>query len=65
MFYKGDLTLKFSPKRVKELIEKGQAQPHDPGTGKAMKDRVLITAAQSESWVKLTKESYEYVSENK
>lgn len=61
MFYKGDLTLKFSPERVTELIESGQAEPHDPGTGKPMKDRVLIPAAKSRTWVQLAKESLEYV----
>lgn len=61
MFYKGDLTLQFSPERVKELISQGKALPHDPGTGKAMKDRVLIPAAKKASWLKLTKESKKYV----
>lgn len=62
MFYKGDLTLKFSPERVKELIESEQALPHDPGTGKAMKDRVLILADKKDSWIALTEESLTYVS---
>jgi len=62
MFYKGDLTLKFSPTRVLELIETGEGLPHDPGTGKPMKDRVLIPATKQNSWVRLTEESLEYVS---
>jgi len=62
MFYKGDLTLKFSPERVIELVESGQGLPHDPGTGKPMKDRILIPASQSETWIKLTEESLGYVS---
>lgn len=61
MFYKGDLTLKFSPERVKSLIESGVAQPHDPGTGKPMKDRVLVPISNKESWIDLTLESLEYV----
>ena len=64
MFYKGDLTLKFSPERVTELIKSNQAKPHEPGTGKPMKDRVLIPASQSTDWIKLTEESLEYVSKN-
>ncbi len=64
MFYKGDLTLKFSPERVIELIESGQGIQHDPGTGKPMKDRILIPASQSGTWIDLTKESLEYVSKN-
>lgn len=62
MFYKGDLTLKFSPERVNELIESGEALPHDPGTGKPMKDRVLIPAEKSDTWIALTEESLVYVS---
>ena len=62
MFYKGDLTLKFSPERVIELIELCQGLPHDPGTGKPMKDRILIPASQSGMWIELAKESLEYVS---
>ena len=62
MFYKGDLTLKFSPVRVAELIESGLGMPHDPGTGTPMKDRVLIPASRDDRWVELTKESLAYVS---
>jgi len=62
MFYKGDLTLKFSPDRVKELIDTGKALPHDPGTGKAMKDRILIPSSKNDTWLDLAKESFEYVS---
>ena len=61
MFYKGDLSLKFSPERVLQIIESGQGGPLDSGTGKPMKDRVLILASNSNSWIDLTKESMEYV----
>jgi len=62
MFYKGDLLLKFNPERITELIESGEGLPYDPGTGKAMKDRILIPGIKSNTWLKLTKESLEYVS---
>ncbi len=62
MFYKGDLTVKLSPQRVSELIESGRALPHDPGTGKPMKDRVLIPASQRDTWIELAEESLAYVS---
>jgi len=39
MFYKGDLTVQLSEERVKELIKSKKALPHDPGTGKPMKNR--------------------------
>lgn len=62
MFHKGDLLLQFSPERTQELISKGQGLPHDPGTGKPMKNRVLIPAEKKRSWKKLTEESLEFVS---
>ncbi len=64
MFYKGDLTLQFSPERVTELINSGAGNPHDPGTGKPMKNRILVPASKSKAWITLTKESLEYVSKN-
>lgn len=62
MFYKGDLVLKFSPERIIDLIKSDKGLPFDPGTGKSMKDRILIPASLSETWIQLTKESLEYVS---
>ncbi len=62
MFYKGDLTLKFSPERVAELIDSGQGEPHDPGTGTPMKDRILIPVSNGRAWIALATESLEYVS---
>ncbi|MCB2197950.1 hypothetical protein KQI63_01000 [bacterium] len=57
MFYKGDLVLSFPPLRVQELIESGEGLPFDPGTGKPMKNRVLIPATKIESWISLSEES--------
>ena len=57
MFYKGHLTLKFSPSRTTELVASGQAEPFDPGTGTPMKDRVLVNADRSDSWIALAEES--------
>ena len=53
MFYKGDLTVKLKPENVTKLIENGAGLPHDPGTGKPMKDRMLVPASQKESWIKM------------
>jgi hypothetical protein len=61
LFYKGDLTVKLSENRVKVLIETGEGLPHDPGTGKAMKDRVLIPVEKKMSWIKFCEESLNYV----
>jgi hypothetical protein len=57
MFYKGDLVLTLPPPRVEELIAAGRALAFDPGTGKPMKNRVLIPASKKRSWVKLCEEA--------
>lgn len=62
MFYKGDITVKLSPGRVKEIIESGDGEPHDPGTGKPMKDRVLIRASHKDKWIAYCEESLDFVS---
>ncbi len=51
MFYKGDLTVKLKPEKVKKLIENGEGLPHDPGTGKPMKDRLLIPVSKNDKWI--------------
>jgi hypothetical protein len=53
MFYKGELTIKLKPEKVKKLIENGEGLPHDPGTGKPLKDRVLIPASKKDKWIDL------------
>ena len=57
MFSKGDLLLKLPPKRVEELIAAGRGLPYDPGTGKVMKNYVVIPAAKKRSWIKLCEEA--------
>lgn len=57
MFYKGRLVLKLPPARVAELIEAGVGMSFDPGTGKAMKDRVAIPEANRERWIDLCEEA--------
>jgi hypothetical protein len=61
MFYKGDLTVKLAPERVQEVIRNGHGFAHDPGTGKPMKDRVLIPVSNQGSWIQFCEESLEYV----
>ena len=53
MFFKGDLSVKLKPESVKRLIENGEGQWHDPGTGKPMKDRILIPASKQDTWIKI------------
>ncbi len=53
MFYKGDLTVKLKPENVEKLIKNGGGLPHDPGTGKPMKNRILIPASKSGNWIEM------------
>ena len=57
MFFKGALLLTLPPERVEELIAAGRGLPHDPGTGKVMKNRLLIPATKKRSWIKLCEEA--------
>ncbi len=61
MFYKGDLVIKLSPTRVQQLINSGKGMPFDPGTGKPMKDRILIPKAKKNFWITLSEESKDFV----
>ena len=61
MFYKGDLIVQLSPERVGELIADGIGVPFDPGTGKPMKNRVLIPSARKDAWIDLCEESKHHV----
>ncbi len=60
MFYKGQLLVQLSPDRVSELITSGHALPHDPGTGRPMKDRVLVPDSASDFWIAFCDESLRY-----
>ena len=70
MFYKGKpkeskhggIIVQLSPNRVTELIENGEVDPYDPGTGKAMKDRILLPFGTEYKWIEYCLESREYVS---
>ena len=61
MFYKGDLVVKLAPDRITQLIKENIGEAFDPGTGKPMKDRVLLRASKKDQWIKLSEESKEYV----
>ena len=59
MFSKGDLLLKMPPERVAAIIAAGRGLPYDPGTGKVLKNYVLIPASNKRSWIKLCEEATE------
>jgi hypothetical protein len=57
IFYKGDLVVKLTPDRIKELITKNIGEPFDPGTGNFMKDRILLRVTKKDHWIKISEES--------
>ena len=61
MFFKGELIVMLPPERVTELIESGEALPHDPGTGKPMKNRVLVPESMEAKWIDFCEESRRYM----
>jgi len=61
MFMKGDILVKFPPERVSEIVVSGDGQAYDPGTGKPMKNWVLIPQAKKDSWIKYSKEANNFL----
>jgi len=59
MFSRGDLLLKLPPERVEALVAAGRGLPYDPGTGKVLKNYLLVPAARKNSWIRLCKEAAE------
>jgi len=57
MFMKGNILVKFPPKRVTEIITSGDGLAYDPGTGKPMKNWVLIQQAKKDLWIKYSVEA--------
>ncbi len=57
MFMKGDLVVKLPENRVNEIIKAGDGEAFDPGTGKPMKNRVLIPASKRDTWIKYSTEA--------
>ena len=57
MFMKGDLIVKLPEHRVNEIIDIGDGVSFDPGTGKPMKNRVLIPARKRDMWIKYSIEA--------
>ena len=62
MFTKGHILLKLPSIRVNELIGVGEGLPYDAGTGKTMKNWVIIPKTHQESWIKYCQEAKDFIS---
>ena len=57
MFMKGVIIVKLPEELVKEIISMGEGVSYDPGTGKPMKNWVLIPVSRKELWIKYSEEA--------
>ena len=64
-YYKGRLVVRLVPGRVAELIASGEGEPFDPGTGRAMADRLSVPMSLKETWIALCEESRRYAASEK
>ena len=59
-FGKGKIVLKLPKERVTELLNSKEGLPYDPGTGKIMKEWVIIPEEHSDKWMNLTLEAKQF-----
>lgn len=61
MTYRGDLVVKLPAERLAALVAAGKGKPFDPGHGRAMKEWIAVSPAQSRLWGRLSDEARAYV----
>ena len=61
MLNKGNFVIKLSGERVNQLRASGEGLPYDPGTGKHMKEWIIIPLENSEKWIDYAQEAKEFV----
>ena len=60
MLSKGNFVVKLPKKRVEELISSGIGLPYDPGSGKMMKEWVIIPIEYADRWIEYAAEAKEF-----
>ncbi|MHA2278842.1 MAG: hypothetical protein ACXAC2_23935 [Candidatus Kariarchaeaceae archaeon] len=61
MLSKGNFVVKISGERVNQLRASGEGLPYDPGTGKYMKEWVIIPLENYDKWIDYAQEAKEFV----
>ncbi|MHA2304822.1 MAG: hypothetical protein ACXACU_05460 [Candidatus Hodarchaeales archaeon] len=61
MLSKGNYVVKLPNERVEELLTSGEGLPYDPGTGKTMKEWIIIPIESQEKWIDYAQEAKEFV----
>jgi hypothetical protein len=62
MLVRGSLVVKLPAERVNKLIETGQGERFDTGTGRVMKEWLKVDADATPDWLSLATEALEFVS---
>ena len=57
MLSKGNFVIKLPKERVEILISSKEGLPYDPGTGKQMKEWVIIPLEFQDKWIEYTEEA--------
>ena len=61
MLNKENFVIKLPEERVNELQVSGEGLPYDPGTGKYMKEWIIIPLENCNKWIDYTQEAKEFV----
>ncbi len=61
MLSKGNYVVKLPKERVEELLTSGDGLSYDPGTGKTMKEWIIIPIDSKEKWIEYAQEAKEFV----
>lgn len=57
MLSKGNFVIRLPNERVETLLNSGEGFPYDPGTGKQMKEWVIIPLEFKDKWIEYTEEA--------
>ncbi|MFW9821773.1 MAG: hypothetical protein ACFFE4_02495 [Candidatus Thorarchaeota archaeon] len=60
MYQKGNYVVKLPKERVLDLISSGEGVPYDAGTGRIMKEWVIISKDHSDKWIDYAKEAKKF-----
>ena len=56
----GNIIVKLPKERVTELLGSGEGLPYDPGSGKIMKEWVIIPSKYSDKWFDFVEEAMKF-----
>ena len=60
MFPRGEFVVKLPKTQVDELVSAGKGRRFDPGHGRLMKERVVISDGKAD-WIELAEQAFRFV----